>query len=74
MSGRDGTPERVEAQKPRPGGPALRFGGWGNRREKRYVGPSVRKRPDTFQEEQAPKGESQERRRDETNPARARME
>jgi hypothetical protein len=38
------------------------------------VGPSGRKRLDTLREEKAPKGESQERRRCETKPARARRE
>jgi hypothetical protein len=44
------------------------------RREKRRVGSSSRKRVDTFREEKAPKGESQERRRHEKRPARARRE
>jgi predicted nucleic acid-binding Zn ribbon protein len=43
-------------------------------REKRYVGASGWKRSDTFREEKAPKGESQERRRCETEPAGVRRE
>jgi hypothetical protein len=58
-----------------PGTAARRAGprtsrAWVYRREKRYVGSSGRKRPDTSCEEKAPKGQSQERCRYETKPAR----
>jgi hypothetical protein len=43
-------------------------------REKRHVGPLGGKPPGTFREEKAPKGESHERRRYETRPARDRRE
>jgi hypothetical protein len=69
-----GTPERVEARKPRPVGPAHRFGGGiTDGRNGRRVHPRGNA-ADTFREEKAPKGESQERRRRETKPARARKE
>jgi hypothetical protein len=69
-----GTPARVKAQKPRPAGPARCFGnGINGRKNGMWVLPGGNA-PDTLQEEEAPKGESQERRRCETKPARARKE
>lgn len=50
------------------------FGTLVYRREKRYVGPLTRKRVSTLRVEEAPKGESQERCRCETKPARDRWE
>jgi len=69
-----GTLERGEAQKPRPVGPARRFGGrWTDGRNGTWVLPGGNAR-DTFREGKAPKGESHERCRRETKPARARRE
>jgi len=69
-----GTPARVEAQEPRPAGPARCFGSGINGRENgMWVLPGGNA-PDTLREEEAPKGESQERRRCEIEPARARKE
>jgi hypothetical protein len=69
-----GTLERVKAQEPRPSGRAFRFGGGCTGRENgTWVLPGGNA-PDTFREGKAPKGESQERRRCETKPARARRE
>jgi hypothetical protein len=70
-----GTLARVKSQEPRPVGPALPP--W---RTGIPMGETVRGFTDrgnatgTLQEEKAPKGESQERRRRETKPARARRE
>jgi hypothetical protein len=67
-----GTPGRVKAQKPRLVGPALRFGGGiTDERNGTWVRPR-RKAADTFREEKAPQGKSQERRRCARKPARAR--
>jgi hypothetical protein len=69
-----GTLGRGKAQKPGPVGPAHRFGGgstdWSNGM---WALPCGNARS-TFREEKAPKGESQERRRREKKPARARRE
>jgi hypothetical protein len=69
-----GTPGRVKAQKPKPVGPAHCFssGNTGGRNGT-WVLPRGNA-ADTFREEKAPKGESHERRRCETEPARARRE
>jgi hypothetical protein len=69
-----GTPGRVKAQEPRSVGPAHRFGGGiTDGVNGTWVHPRGNA-ADTFREEKAPKGESQERRRRETKPARARRE
>jgi hypothetical protein len=69
-----GTPARVKAQKPRPAGPARRFGDGSNgRRNGTWVLPGGNA-PDTLREEKAPKGESQERCRHEIRLARSRRE
>jgi hypothetical protein len=67
-----GTLGRVKAQKPRPVGPAHRFGGGiTGGRNGMWVLPRGNA-ADTFREEKAPKGKSHERRRCETKPAGAR--
>jgi hypothetical protein len=69
-----GTLARVKAQKPRPAGPARRFGDGSNgRKNGTWVLPGGNA-PDTLREEKAPKGESQERRRYEIRPARSQRE
>jgi len=69
-----GTPGRVKTQKPQPVGPAHRFGGGiTGGRNGTWAHPRGNA-ADTFREEKAPKGESQERCRRETKPARARKE
>jgi hypothetical protein len=67
-----GTPGRVKAQKPRPVGPALRFGGGITDGKNGMWVHSRGNAASTFREEKAPQGESQERRRCETKPAGAR--
>jgi len=67
-----GTLARVKAQEPRPVGPAYRFGGGKtDGRNGMWVHPRGNA-AGTLREEKAPKGESQERCRCETKPARAR--
>jgi len=69
-----GTLGRAKAQEPRPIGPAHRFGGGStDRRNGKWVLPGGNA-PDTFREENAPKGKSHERRRCERKPARDRRE
>jgi hypothetical protein len=67
-----GIPGRAEPQKPRLVGPAHRFGGGiTDDANGTWVLPRGNA-ADTFREEKAPKGESQERRRCEKKPAGAR--
>jgi hypothetical protein len=69
-----GTLGRVKAQELRPVGPVHRFGGGStDGRNSMWARPGGNA-PDTFREEKAPKGESHERRRYETRPARDRRE
>jgi len=69
-SGRKGLPEGAKPRNRGPQGPTFCFGSWFTcGRNGRWVRP-IRKRADAFREEKAPKGESQERRRCETEPAR----
>jgi len=69
-----GTLGRDQAQEPQPIGPAHRLGGGStDRRNGKWVRPGGNA-PGTFREEKAPKGESHERCRCETKPARNRRE
>jgi hypothetical protein len=69
-----GTPGRVKTQKPRPVGPAHRFGGGITDGKNGTWAHPRGNAADTFREEKAPQGESQERCRREIKPARARKE
>jgi hypothetical protein len=73
-NGRQGLSGGLKTQKPEPVGPAYRFGGGNNDGWNGmwvHLGGNA---PDTFREEKPPKGESHERCRCETEPARDRRE